>query len=62
MRKSVRSACSPLPPKETAGYVEGADRLRKNSCPIHGVQARRPLITVACHEDLTASDLRAGTS
>ena len=38
--------------------LEGTDRLRQNAVrATHGPSLGRPLITVACHEDLTASDL-----
>ncbi len=41
-----------------ARHAEGANRLRQNPvCRTHGVAPDKPLITVAAHEDMTASDL-----
>ena len=39
-------------------HAQGANRLRQNPLrPPHGVAARSPAVTVACHDDLSANDL-----
>ena len=41
-----------------AGDAQGPDRLRQDALRrAHGLAPGAPLVTVACHEDLTASDL-----
>ena len=49
---------SGLPRARPAGDAQGPDRLRQDALRrAHGVALGRPLVTVACHDDLSASDL-----
>ena len=47
-----------MPRAPAGGDAQGADRLRQDPLRrVHGLAPGRPLVTIACHDDLTASDL-----
>jgi len=57
-RSNARSICLKQRTPSSARHLERPDRLRQDSfCRAHGVAPGTPLITVACHEDLSATDL-----